>query len=95
MAPFSGSSKREFAAFRDPFLLTLLREFVQGQILQHTLGSGVIVILPPRFDLAPCVIDEDELSVAAVRVAWSGCVPNFKAPVLLTDLNAYIWTNPA
>ena len=34
-------------------------------------------------------------SIAAVRVAWSGCVPNFKASALLTDLNSYIWTNPA
>jgi hypothetical protein len=34
-------------------------------------------------------------SIAAVRVAWSGCVPNFKASALLTDLNSYVWTNPA
>jgi hypothetical protein len=46
----------------------------------------------PRRLLLSC---RSTFSIAAVRVAWSGCVPNFKESALLTDLNSYVWTNPA
>jgi hypothetical protein len=36
------SSKREIAAFADPLLLSLLSEFVRGQVPQRTVGSGFL-----------------------------------------------------
>ena len=46
----------------------------------------------PRRLLPSC---RSTFSISAVRVAWSGWVPNFEASALLTDLNSYLWTNPA
>ena len=68
LAPFWDSSKRETIALVDPFVLTLLGEFVRGDVPRRTVGSGVIVLLPPSFDLGSRIVKGSELGDVQVLV---------------------------